>query len=209
MLKTMDKLIITKEMSLHIKENRPFRLAFPSDGEPSVGDVYRARVQRVNPALKNAFLELGDGKRAYMNLGEGTLRPGQELTVMISQEGMKEKLPTAARELTFPGEWLVLTSDPGFLGFSRRASFDGPAREEIHTALSPWFETCGFILRTASEQATLDQLTQEAALLAEAFGNLLRRAEHSPAPCCLLKGSPVYLEWLQGLDKRELQVITD
>ena len=213
----MDKLLITARspeeiLTLHLREDRPYRIAFSrQEDAPGIGDVYRARVQNVSRSLKNAFLELGGGHRAYMNLTEEdeALRPGQEITVMIDQEGIGEKLPTATQEITIPGEWLVLSSDAGFLGFSRRANFDGPQREAIHELLLPCLKEAGFILRTAAEQAAPGLLAEEAAQLTEEYRSLTRKAEHSPAPLCLARGQALYREWLQGLDKAETEVITD
>ena len=213
----MDKLIITQHdgqiLTLHIKDGLPYRLHLEG-GEseaPAIGDVYRARVQSVNSGLKNAFLELGEGRRAYMNLTEDTahLKPGQEVTVLLTQEGVGDKFPTATSELSFPGEWLVLSSDPGFLGFSRRASFDGPQRETIHQMLEPYFAECGFILRTAAEQVPLARIGEEAGQLAAAYRSLLQKAAHSPAPLRLLKGQPLYKDWAQGLPKEAAEIITD
>ncbi len=213
----MEKLLITARgpeeiLTLHLKDGRPYRLALSRrEDAPAVGDIYRARVRNVSRGLKNAFLELGGGRRAYMNLPEegGTIRPGQEITVVISQEGLGEKLPTASPEITIPGEWLVLSSDAGFLGFSRRAGFDGPQREAIHEHLLPYLKEAGFILRTAAEQVTPDRLAQEAAQMTEEYRALIRKAEHSPAPLMLAQGQPVYRDWLQGLNKAEAEVITD
>lgn len=213
----MDQLIVTwyqgALLTLHLKDGAPYRLhlAFPEAASgPAIGDIYRARVQHVNAGLKNAFLELGEGQRAYLNTEEGeTLKPGEELTVLITQEGVGDKLPTASRELTIPGEWLVLSSDPGFLGFSRRAGFDGPQREAIHEILSPYYTDCGFIIRTAAEQAPLECLAQEAETLSKEYRSLLQKAEHSPAPKKLAAGAPLYLEWFQGLDKSACRLITD
>nr|MBQ6242498.1 ribonuclease E/G [Lachnospiraceae bacterium] len=213
----MEKLLITARgpeeiLTLHLKDGRPYRLAFSRrEDAPGIGDVYRARVQNVSRGLKNAFLELGGGHRAYMNLTEedDPVRPGQEITVMINQEGIGDKLPTASPEITIPGEWLVLSSDAGFLGFSRRAGFDGPQREAIHERLLPLLKEAGFILRTAAEQVSLDHLAEEAAQLAEEYRALTRKAEHSPAPLRLSQGQPLYREWLQGLNKEETEVITD
>lgn len=215
----MEKLLITARgpeelLALHLKDGRPVRLALTRQEDkdaPAVGDVYRARVQNVSRGLKNAFLELGGGHRAYMNLTEedDPIRAGQEITVMINQEGIGDKLPSASREITIPGEWLVLSSDAGFLGFSRRAGFDGPQREAIHELLLPYFKEAGFILRTAAEQVSLDRLAGEAAQLAEEYRRLLTKAGHSPAPLRLAQGQPLYREWLQGLNKEETEVITD
>ena len=92
----MDQLIVTwyqgALLTLHLKDGAPYRLHLASPEAapgPAIGDIYRARVQHVNAGLKNAFLELGEGQRAYLNTEEGeTLKPGEELTVLITQEGV-------------------------------------------------------------------------------------------------------------------------
>ena len=65
-------------------------------------------------------------------------------------------------------------------------------------------------LRTAAENAPDEVLIAEAEALTDAYRQLIQKAEHSPAPAKIAAGQPVYLEWLQGLDKSQLQeVITD
>lgn len=211
----MDKIIIAKNdsemISLMLRDGEPFRLAGgPAGDEPSVGDIFRARVEKVNKSLKSVFVNLGEGCQGYMNADEeDMLRPGDEINVQVTQEAFGKKVPTVSREISIPGEWLVLTSDPGFLAFSRRSVYDGPAREEIHQMLSPWFSDCGFIIRTAAEQADLNMIEEEAAKLHQTFINLQKRLEHSAAPSCLFRGQSIYREWLQNADKKETEVVTD
>ncbi|MBO4872492.1 MAG: ribonuclease E/G [Lachnospiraceae bacterium] len=211
----MLKLIVTEHekglLSFLLEDGRTMRLSLSkAEGEASFGDIFRARVQTVNKGLHCAFLEIGGGQTAYLNTGAQSVKPGQELTVQITQESYGTKLPTISSEISLPGELVVLTDEPGSLAFSRRAEFDGYQRELLHEQLLPLMENNGFILRTAAEKAEPEAIEREAAQLAARFAALRQKAEHSPAPALIEAGQPIWLEWLQGLNKADLEeVITD
>ena len=190
---------------------RAVRFSVAGDEESfGFGDIFRVRVRNVTKGLAGAFAELGNGRMAYMNLNRPGVKPGTELTVQISQEAFGTKLPTVSEEISLPGEYLVVTNEPGSIAFSRRADFSGERREQIHACLLPYMTHCGFILRTAAENVSEDDLAKEAKKLTEEFERILVKAAHAPAPIRLQSGQSIYLEWLQGLDKKTLQeVITD
>ena len=207
-------LVTTKEndrIGILYEDGKAVRLSRTPAGEQfGFGDIFRACVQNVSKGLSSAFLTLGGGQNAYLNTGGRPVKAGQELTVQISQEALGNKLPTVTDRITLSGEYLVLTDDPGDLAFSRRAEFPGERREAMNELLLPFMEQNGFILRTAAENAPDEVLIAEAEALTDAYRQLIQKAEHSPAPAKIAAGQPVYLEWLQGLDKSQLQeVITD
>ena len=211
----MYKLLVTAKendlIGVLYEDGKAVRLSRTTAGEDfGFGDIFRALVQNVSKGLSSAFLDLGGGQNAYLNTGGRPVKAGQELTVQISQEALGSKLPTVTDRISLPGEYLVLTDEPGSLAFSRRAEFSGWRREEINELLLPFMEQNGFILRTAAENVPDEALAKEAEALTVFYRQLMQKAEHSPAPTKIADGQPVYLEWLQGLDKTRLQeVITD
>ncbi len=211
----MNKLLVTAKendlIGVLYEDGKAVRLSRTPEGEDfGFGDVFRAHVQNVSKGLSSAFLDLSGGQNAYLNTGGRPVKAGQELTVQISQEALGSKLPTVTDRISLPGEYLVLTDEPGSLAFSRRAEFSGMRREEINELLLPFMEQNGFILRTAAENAPDEALVKEAEALTAAYRQLMQKAEYSPAPAKIAAGQPVWLEWLQGLDKAGLQeVITD
>ena len=211
----MVRLLVSKKendlISVLYEDGRAVRLGRTSAEEPiSLGDIFRARVQNVSKGLSSAFLDLGNGRTAYLSTGMRSIRPGTELTVQVTQEAMGLKLPTVSDRITLPGEYLVLTDDAGGLAFSRRAEFSGMRREALNELLLPFMDQNGFILRTAAEHAPDEMLTAEAETLTETYRRLMQKAEHSPVPAKIAAGPPVFLEWLQGMDKSQLQeAVTD
>lgn len=211
----MNKLLVTEKdneiVSLLLEDGKAVRISrTPAEESRCFGDVYRARVQSINKGLSAAFVELGGGQTAYFNTGGRSLKPGMELTVQVSQEAFGTKLPTVSDRISLPGELLVLTDEPGGLAFSRRGEFSGERREAVNELLLPFMELNGFILRTAAENAPDEALRAEAESLTETYRRLLQKAEHSPAPAKIADGQPVWLEWLQGMDKTALQeAVTD
>ncbi len=209
----MYKLIMTHQgekglLCLLFKEGTPERIAWMHPEEKAAfGDIYRARVQRVAGGMKSAFLELGEGLTAHMSLHGEKLKAGQEITVQIDQESFGNKLPGASGRMSLPGILLVLTGEAGMLAFSHRGEFDGPRREAIYEALSPYLEHCGFVLRTAAQTAQLDLIRQEGACLHEKYHEIMQRAEHIPAPARVAQGEAVYVEWIKNCGLENIEEI--
>ena len=77
------------------------------DEEPRCGDIYRAKISSVNRNIQAAFAGLG-GQNGYLQLGENDkIKTGDELTLQVSKEAVKTKLPVMTRQLSFPGKYLV------------------------------------------------------------------------------------------------------
>lgn len=80
-------------------DGRPERLLIQREGEPGpvAGDLWAARVRRIDRSLATAFVDLGDGPEAIVNLTGDALRltEGALITVQISSPARRGKGPVA------------------------------------------------------------------------------------------------------------------
>ncbi|MDA1195801.1 MAG: ribonuclease E/G [Planctomycetota bacterium] len=149
----------------------------------SAGNVYRGRVQNVERGIGAAFVDLGRGLTGFLHATDlpltddetvkqdvtERLRPGDEVIVQITRDGIGRKGPALTGRISFPGRYLVLMPLTARSGISRRIP-QGPDRERVRRLLRELEvpEGMGVIVRTASEttdlaalQGDLDHLLRE------------------------------------------------
>jgi ribonuclease G len=136
------------------------------DRSSRVGDVYRARVTRVDRAIRGAFLDLGaagDGFLGFENGGE-TVSEGQRLLVQIRRDPENGKPIGASTRIELAGRLAVFTPGGAEIAVSRRLP---PAQRrrlsEEAAALAEPGE--GWQVRTAASVAPGQALAAEMAAL--------------------------------------------
>ncbi len=123
------------------------------------GNIYKGRVQNIEPRLQAAFVELGGEKNAFLHVSdvvppdggykgilkkkrgrrnpkekhppiEKMLWKGQEVLVQITRESFAQKGPSVTTYVSLPGRYLVLMpSVPGKRGVSKKIQNDSERRE--------------------------------------------------------------------------------
>jgi len=129
-----------------------------------VGNIYKAKVTNIEPAIQAAFVDCGLGKNGFLHISDvhpkffpgGTkdtaervgrkhphrhrppiqecLRRGQEVVVQMTKEGIGTKGPTMTSYLSIPGRLLVIMPGMDRLGVSRKVE-DEEARKKIRQTL--------------------------------------------------------------------------
>ncbi len=109
-------------------------LLLESAGAPSVvGHIYKGRVERVEPGLDAAFVDIGLGKSGYLGIRDmlppdkrkdaqirDHIRGGQELLVQVIKDIREEKGVQLTTRITLPGKYLVLTPDEPVISLSNK-----------------------------------------------------------------------------------------
>ena len=171
-----------------------------------IGDIVLGRVQRVMPAMQAAFVEIGLDRAGFLALREARalaknfcddttisdcVREGEALLVQIIKDPIGEKGARLSAGVTLPGRLLVMTPGQPGLALSRRIE-----DEAARPACSRWAKTCwqlraqliagaGFIFRTAALGASLDDLTQDALMLAEIWRGIQDKRKSARPPATL------------------------
>ena len=114
------------------------------------------------------------------------LREGQEILVQIAKEPLGKKGARITSHIALPGRYLVYMPTVDHIGVSRKIGTD----EERHRLKRIINEnrvglTGGFIVRTAAEGRTEEELKQDIRFLANLWGDIRSRAEKRPAPALL------------------------
>ena len=156
------------------EEGRAVELHAQAAEESSIlGNIYLGRIEKTDPQLAAAFVQISSGQRVYMPLSRGAkYKAGEELAVQITQEAQKTKLPKATDRWEIAGEYMVLSSVEGPVNYSRK--LDVEERSVLRSMTSHWNRRAGLLFRTRAAQA-------DAAALREEYDSLLRRCEEIKA----------------------------
>jgi ribonuclease E len=202
----------------------------------NVGNIYKARVANVEPAIQAAFVDFGTGNNGFLHVSDlhpkyfpgkertervgrkiprrerpaiqEALRRGQEIVVQVIKEGIGTKGPTVSSYLSVPGRLLVMMPDMDRVGVSRKLD-DEDQRREMRAILDSLElpAGCGFILRTAGFDATRSELQRDASYLTRLWNAMNRRSDRTGGPCALYTESDLMVRTLRDYADSSIDAI--
>jgi len=198
-----------------------------ADTETILNNIYVARVKSVAANLNAAFVEIAKGKVCYLpledlkqplftkKLSKKRIAEGEELVVQVAKEAVKTKDAVVTTNLSFSGEYLVLTSANCRIGISGKIS----GRESIRLQAfaqklleeNEDIQKCfGLIFRTNAAQAEEAVIREEFLKLKSEYETVTVYAASRTVYSCLRKEQPFYLKMLMDAEKATLEeVVTD
>jgi ribonuclease G len=149
------------------------------------GEIYKARVDSVIPGMNAAFLNLGEGRNAFLYLEDARgieVRQNTELLVQVTKTARKGKGARVTTRISLPGKYLVLVPGGKEAGVSRRISEEQRERlRAIARSIRP--KDGGIIVRTAAEGVDPDALEEDLENLLAIWEGILKVASGQSAPC--------------------------
>ncbi|MBZ5553824.1 MAG: Rne/Rng family ribonuclease [Acidobacteriia bacterium] len=114
------------------------------------------------------------------------LREGQEILVQIAKEPLGKKGARITSHIALPGRYLVYMPTVDHIGVSRKIGSD-EERRRLKRIINEFGEGLpgGFIVRTAGEGRTEEELKQDIRFLANTWADIRSRAEKRAAPALL------------------------
>jgi ribonuclease G len=114
------------------------------------------------------------------------LKPGQEILVQIAKEPIAKKGARITSHIALPGRFLVFMPTVNHTGVSRKIESDGERRRLKDILLSEKGEaTGGFIVRTAAEGASEEELRSDLRFLLNLWADIKNRSESSKSPALI------------------------
>lgn len=189
-----------------------------------VGDIYLGKVVRVMPGMEAAFVDIGLDRAAFLHSadiapigadglevrdGESVdintlLREGQLIVVQVAKDPIGTKGARLTTHLTLPSRHLVFLPRNLHIGISQRLE-----NEEERNRLQTLLEQCltvesmqdrgGFIIRTAAEGATENELLEDIRFLRKLWAAVERRIGKSKDIRVLYRDLPLYLRAVRDL----------
>ncbi len=114
------------------------------------------------------------------------LKPGQEILVQIAKEPIAKKGARITSHIALPGRFLVFMPTVSHVGVSRKIGSDEERQRLKRILVSERGEaTGGFIVRTAAEGATEEELRADLRFLINLWNEIRTRAESSKPPALI------------------------
>ncbi len=166
-----------------------------------VGNIYKGRVNRVLPGMQAAFIDIGLDKTAFLHASDivlpttcstrdGTknfyvndiaslVRQGQDLMVQVIKDPIGTKGARLTTDITLPSCYLVFMPGATYVGVSQRID-NVVERQRLKNTVSHYCDKFGgFIIRTAAEGVSADELAQDANFLKRLWSKILERKKRN------------------------------
>ena len=204
-----------------------------------VGNIYKARVTNIEPAIQAAFVDFGLGESGFLHVSDlhpkyfpgsdlveqvgkkiprkqrppiqDALKKGQEILVQVLKQGIGTKGPTVTSYLSIPGRLMVMMPDMDRIGVSRKVA-DDEQRKKMRGILDSLDlpENFGFIVRTAGFESSKLELRRDVAYLKRLWDQMDRRIQNTGAPCLLYAESDLLIRTIRDvLDSSIKTIVSD
>ena len=200
----------------------------------TVGNIYKGKVSRILPGLQSAFVEIGQARTAFMHItdlvesqdSEGNTRhkstdyppinqilhDGQDILVQVTKEPINTKGARVTASISLASRYLVYMPGSRRIGISQRIEDDEERQrlkdilERIHLPDS----ADGFIVRTASERASEEEILKDAELLRSRWQSVQDESSSANAPALVFEDLPLHLRVMRDIINREtVRILVD
>lgn len=162
-----------------------------------VGNIYKGKVSRVLPGMQAAFVDIGLDKAAFLHASDIAIydelaeelkssnferkdirelvREGQSIVVQAVKDPIGTKGARLTTDITLPSRYLVFMPSVTHVGISQKIEEDSE-RERLKSIVSVLCnESGGYILRTAAEGVSEQELLQDANFLKRLWDKIQSR----------------------------------
>jgi len=197
-----------------------------------VGNVYKGKVVKILPGMQSAFVDIGLEKAAFLHAAdvlsgfdysifgedldetvslqlpiEDLLREGEEVFVQVSKDSIGSKGARVTSYITLPGRYLVLMPGVDHVGISRKivAEEERARLKNIVGELKQ--KNFGFIIRTASEGCTEEELKKDIDYLMLLWENIQKKKDKVSAPHLLYSDLNLALRSVRDLLSHDIEEV--
>lgn len=181
-------------------------------GKKLKGNIYKARISRIEPSLQAAFIDIGTSRNGFLQINDihpalfkgparerggrvniqDVLSAGQEIVVQVVKEEREMKGATLTTYLSLPGRYVVLMPGSDRGGVSRKIN-DIEQRKRLKK-LAMEFEMpagIGMIVRTAGLDRSLSELSRDLQLQLKLWERIVSDSQHAKSPTVVYQDSDV------------------
>jgi ribonuclease G len=170
------------------RRRAPYRTRAAAAAEPSLSveerrdeEVYEQEEQA--PPPRPALARTGD--RFARPVITDLLREGQEIIVQIAKEPIGQKGARITSHVALPGRYIVYMPTVEHIGVSRKIGTDEERqrlKRTLHQLRAESGAPGGFIVRTAANGCTIDELREDMQYLIRTWTDIRRRSDRVKAP---------------------------
>ncbi len=225
---------MSRKMLINVMHPEEARVAIVQDGllmelnieisgkEQTKGNIYKGVVLRVEPGLQAAFVDIGQKKPGFIQMGDlhpdfwqwredipederkrrpriqEVLRRGQELLVQVEKDARDMKGAALTSYLSLPGRYMVLMPGDSAAGISRKIE-DNTIRKELKSLVAELQvpEGYGYIVRTEAVGRTPEELKKDLEYLIGVHERIQQQAAKTKGPAEIYHDAGVILRTLR------------
>jgi len=189
-------------------------------------NIYKGRVARIEPSLQAAFVEIGEGRQAFLPLKaiapqymkpadlevdqekrniNSILETGQQIIVQVEKEARDSKGAAVTSYVSVAGRYVVLMpNNPRGGGISRR--IEGEERDVTRELLSQLDlpNGMGIIIRTGGVGRSVEELQWDLDHLLRLWKSISSAAESCDAPALLFRDSDLMSRAIRDYLSRDI-----
>ena len=176
-----------------------------------VGSIFLGRVSNIVKGIQAAFIDIGLAQNAFLYLGDSKdLTEGASVMIQITKDPRGTKGPTASREITFPGHYVVLFPFADYIGISRKIT-DETERNRLHAVAEAYKpEGMGIVLRTEAEGMEAEILKEDIEGLVAEWNIVAARAKLAKAPSFLHRELDLSVRMVRDYFTKDVkEIVTD
>lgn len=177
------------------------------------GEIYKARVDSVIKGMHAAFLNLGDGRNAFLYLadaGKMKIKQNMEIIVQVVKSARKGKGARVTPRISLPGRYLVLVPGRRDIGVSRRITSGAERKRLRNLVKSLRSGKHGVIVRTVAEGVEDEPLQEDFQRLLTLWEEIKHNSETQPAPSLLYRDPGLLGKILRDeLDEEVQEIVVD
>jgi len=177
-------------------EDEPTAEGQPAAGQGQDGQQRRDRGGRGRRGGRGNQPQGGQGQRRGMTrrsaqtsdlpIISDLLKPGQEILVQIAKEPIAKKGARITSHIALPGRFLVFMPTVSHIGVSRKIASDEERHRLKRILVSERGEASGgFIVRTAAEGASEEELRADLRFLIHLWNEIKQRSDSSKSPALI------------------------
>jgi len=198
-----------------------------------VGNIYKGKVVRVLPGMEAAFVDIGLERAAFIHASDvvpsqsngdepadtpktvpdirSLLREGQSLVVQVTKDPIGTKGARLTTQLSTPSRYLVFMPGVSHVGISQRIE-DDTERARLKTlveeaaAEDPDVQG-GYIIRTAAEAASPEDLIGDMAYLHRLSQSIHERIARVQAPAVVYQDLPLFIRTIRDLIRPQTEKV--
>ncbi|MDE3148230.1 MAG: ribonuclease E/G, partial [Acidobacteriota bacterium] len=172
------------------EEEGPTAEAQPASGQPRRERGGRGRRGRGGLAAPAQAGRRGPSRRSMQTTDlpviSDLLKPGQEILVQIAKEPIAKKGARITSHIALPGRFLVFMPTVTHVGVSRKIASDEERQRMKRILINERGEASGgFIVRTAAEGASEEELRADLRFLIRLWNDIKQRSDSSKSPALI------------------------
>ena len=165
-----------------------------------VGCIYKGIVKNIVPAVDGIFVDIGIGKNAFLRrkdlLNEKRFpTEGSPILAQVIKSDTDMKGALITEKISMLGKYAVTLSGTGYIGVSKKIRSESVRERLKETGKEICAEHMGLIIRTAAENADMDEFRKDIIRLKENWDIIQKRFRMEKSPTLLYRESDIILDF--------------